>query len=300
MISTILPQAIASGIVTGSIYALVAVALIIIYKSTDVINFAGGDFVMVGGYIGLVGISLLGLPYALGIMVTAVVMWVLGAAFDRIVLQRIGQLDLHQSVLVSMVIATVGLSYVFRGVVRLFPYTEEVRSLPVALSGGPLFVGNVVFQRQDIVIVTVTIFLIAGLFWFFGYTALGKALRATSQNPRAAELVGIPVMRMRLFVWGIAAALSGISGILIGAKLPLTPDIGGSVILLAFAAAIIGGFTSLPGAIVGGFLLGIGQNLVGVLISSSAISVTPFVVIMLVLTLRPQGLFGGVFRQKKV
>jgi branched-chain amino acid transport system permease protein len=137
------------------------------------------------------------------------------------------------------------------------------------------------------------------LWAFFSFTLTGKALRATSQNPRAAALVGVPVRAMRMTVWGIACALSAVAGILLAPKLLMTPDMG-IIVILAFAAAIVGGFSSLPGCIVGGILLGVIQNLVGVLYSSKAISVAPFVVIMLILALRPQGLFGGKVATKKV
>jgi branched-chain amino acid transport system permease protein len=128
---------------------------------------------------------------------------------------------------------------------------------------------------------------------------IGKALRATSQNPRAAALVGIPVRRMSMTAWGLAAALAGIAGILLAPKLLLTPDMG-AIVILALAAAIIGGFVSLPGCAAGGIVLGIVQNLIGIFINSRAISLAPFLVIMIVLLVRPQGLFAGNVRAKKV
>jgi branched-chain amino acid transport system permease protein len=131
----------------------------------------------------------------------------------------------------------------------------------------------------------------AGLTVFFGFTRTGKALRATSQNPRAAALIGIPVQSMRMIAWGLAAGLAGIAGILLSPKLLMTPDMG-NVVMLAFAAAIIGGFSSLVGCVIGGIALGVLQNLVGVLISPQAMAVTPFFMIMMILVLRPQGLFG--------
>jgi branched-chain amino acid transport system permease protein len=230
----------------------------------------------------------------------ALVTFAVGAFFDRVVLNRIvGRSVPGQSILVAMVIATVGLSYVIKGIVRLFPYTEEVRRLKPLVTGQPIFIGDIIFQPQDIVIVVVSIVLMGALWAFFSFTMTGKALRATSQNPRAAALIGIPVRRMRLTVWGIACGLSAIAGILLAPKLVMTPDMG-IIVILAFAAAIIGGFTSLPGCIVGGIALGIIQNLFGLFISSRAIAVAPFLVIMAVLVLRPQGLFGGRVLAKKV
>jgi branched-chain amino acid transport system permease protein len=298
--SPLVLQGIASGVVTGCVYALIAISLVIIYKSSDVINFAGGELVMLGGYLGMFALLWLGLPYLLIFPFAALVIFVVGASFDRIVLTRmLGRAVPGQSVLVAMVIATVGLSYVVKGAVRVVPYTEEVRRLPPFSQGQPIFIGPVVLQHQDVAIVLAAIVIMAMLWAFFSLTMTGKALRATSQNPRAAALVGIPVRLMSMTAWGLAAALAGIAGILLAPKLLLTPD-SGVVVILALAAAIIGGFTSLPGCVAGGILLGVVQNLIGLFVSSRAISLAPFLVIMVVLLLRPQGLFAGNVTAKKV
>jgi branched-chain amino acid transport system permease protein len=298
--SPLVLQGIASGVVTGCVYALIAISLVIVYKSSDVINFAGGELVMLGGYLGMFALLWLGLPYLLIFPFAAAIIFVVGASFDRIVLTRmLGRAVPGQSVLVAMVIATVGLSYVVKGAVRVVPYTEEVRRLPPFSQGQPIFLGPVVLQHQDVAIVLAAIVIMAALWAFFSLTMTGKALRATSQNPRAAALVGIPVRLMSLTAWGLAAALAGIAGILLAPKLLLTPD-SGVVVILALAAAIIGGFTSLPGCVAGGILLGVVQNLIGLFVSSRAISLAPFLVIMVVLLLRPQGLFAGKVTAKKV
>lgn len=298
--SSLILQAIASGVVTGCVYALIALSLVIVYKSTDVINFAGGEIVMIGGYAGMFALLYLGLPYILIFAFAALGTFVLGALFDRVVLHKVlGRAVPGQSILVAMVIATVGLSYVLKGSVRVVPYTEEVRRLPPFFTGEPIFIGSVVLQWQDIAIIVVTVLVMAALWAFFSLTLTGKALRATSQNPRAAALVGIPVRRMRMTVWGIASALAAIAGVLLAPKLLMTPDMG-VIVILAFAAAIIGGFASLPGCIIGGILLGVIQNIVGLYVGSNAISVAPFAVIMLILALRPQGLLGGRVAAKKV
>ena len=293
-------QATASGIVTGCVYALIALSLVIVYKSTDVINFAGGEIVMVGGYLGMLGLLYLGLPYAVIFLFSAAITFILGAVFDRVVLNKVlGRAVPGQSILVAMVIATVGLSYVLKGGVRVVPYTEEVRRLPPLFTGEPVFVGPVVLQLQDITIVVIVVLVMLALWAFFSLTLTGKALRATSQNPRAAALAGIPVRRMRMATWGLASSVSAVAGILLAPKLLMTPDMG-VIVILAFAAAIIGGFASLPGCIVGGIVLGVIQNLAGLFLSSNAMSVAPFLVIMLVLLIQPQGLFGGRVVAKKV
>ncbi len=293
-------QGVVSGIVTGCVYALIGVSLVIIYKSSDVINFAGGEMVMVGGYLGMFALFWLNLPYVFIFPFAALVIFIGGALFDRVVLSRVvGRSVPGHSVLVAMIIATVGLSYALKGIVRLIPYTEDVRRLPPISSGGPISLGLVVLQLQDIAIIVATFAIMGALWAFFNFTMIGKALRATSQNPRAAALVGIPVRRVSMTAWGLAAVLAGVAGVLLAPKLLLTPDMG-VIVILALAAAIIGGFVSLPGCVAGGVLLGIVQNLIGIYVSSRAISLAPFLVIMIVLLVRPQGLFAGNVRAKKV
>ena len=287
-------QAAASGIVTGCVYALVALSLVIVYKSTDVVNFAGGELLMLGGYLGLLALLYFELSYPLMVIAVIVAMYVVGALFERITLGTVRGRRYSKNAeadLVPMVVATIGLGYLLKGAVRVVPYTEEVRRLPPLLSGPPIFVGDVILQQQDVAIIAATVVIMLALTIFFGWTRIGKALRATSQNPRAAALIGIPVKSMRMIAWGLAASLAGIAGILLSPKLLMTPDMG-NVVMLAFAAAIIGGFSSLVGCVVGGVILGIVQNFIGILFSPQAMSVTPFFVIMLILVLRPQGLFG--------
>jgi branched-chain amino acid transport system permease protein len=298
--SPLVLQGIASGIVTGCVYALIALSLVIVYKSSDVINFAGGEIVMLGGYLGMFALLFLGLPYWLVFVFGAVVIFAVGALFDRVVLTRVlGRAVPGQSILVAMVIGTVGLSYVLKGAVRIVPYTEEVRRLPPISAGEPIFLGPVVLQHQDVAIVAAAVVIMLALWAFFNLTMIGKALRATSQNSRAAALIGIPVRLMSMTAWGLAAALAGVAGILLAPKLLITPDMG-VIVILALAAAIIGGFTSLPGCVAGGILLGVIQNLIGLFVSSRAISLAPFLVIMIVLVVRPQGLFAGNVTAKKV
>ncbi len=300
MLTTLILQGTASGIVTGCVYALVALSLVIVYKATDVVNFAGGELVMLGAYLGLFLLVYFDLAYPLMLVAVPLLVFAVGALFDRITLNKIGgrRLAKHAD-LVPLVVATIGLSYLLKGAVRVVPYTEEVRRLPPLFKGAPVFLGDVVLQRQDLAIIAITTAIMVALWVFFRFTMIGKALRATSQNARAAALIGIPVKTMRMAVWGLASAIAGIAGVLLAPKLLMTPDMG-SVVMLAFAAAIIGGFSSLPGCVVGGIVLGVVQNLVGIFVSPQAITVTPFFVIMLVLLIRPQGLFGEAIVLKKV
>ena len=293
-------QAIVSGVVMGCVYALIALSLVIVYKSTDIVNFAAGEFVMVAGYFGLFLLDQFQMNYALTMLLTVTLMFAFGALFERTALNRIiGFRYAAEAALVPMVVATIGLSSMMKGAVRVIPATQEVLRLPPLFAGPPVFLGALVLERQDIGIVIVAVVVMVALSLGFNLTATGKALRATSQNPRAAALIGIPVRRMRMLAWGLASGLAGISGILLSPKLLMTPDMG-SVVMLGIAASIVGGFTSLAGCVVGGIVLGVAQNLVGIFVSLEAISVTPFFIIMTVLVFRPNGLFGEAMRLKKV
>ena len=284
-------QAVASGVVTGAVYALIALSLVMIYKSTDVINFAGGDLLMTGCYGALIVLSA-NAPFWVAALVSIVGVAVIGAGFDRLVLDRIARHTRGQDIMVAMVTATIGLSYVLKGTVRALGYADEVRSLPPQFTGPPIMIGDVFLLRQDIGILATAALAGVVLFLFFRFTRLGRGLRATAEDPRAAALIGIPIRRMRMLIWAIASAIAALAGVLVAPKILMTPDMGG-IVILAFAAGVIGGFTNFPGVVVGGILLGVIENLVGLFVSAQAIAVAPFLVIMLVLVLRPQGLFGG-------
>jgi branched-chain amino acid transport system permease protein len=298
-VSSIILQAAVGGLVTGCVYALVSLSLVIIYKSADMLNFGGGELVMAGGYLALFAAVYFGFGYLLLFPIVIVGGFAIGALFDRITLHKIrGRGYALHAAHVPMIVATLGLSFLLKGAVRVVPYTEEPRRLEPLWRGEPLFIGDVVLQWQDVGIVAVTALIMLGLLLFFQFTLLGKGLRAISQSPRAAALIGMPIVRFRMAAWGLSSAIAGIAGILLAPKLLMTPDMG-AIVMMAFAAAIVGGVTSLPGCVAGGMIIGVLQNLVGVLISPQAIAVTPFFIIMIVLLVRPQGLFGESMAPKK-
>lgn len=288
-------QAVVSGIVTGCVYALIAVSIVVIYKSSEAVNFAAGEIVMAGAYVGLFILSVLDLGYGVAIVVVGLFMFVLGGLFERtavITIVNRSRGGARDASLIPIVIATFGLSYIVKGLVRVSPFADDVYRLPSMVPGPPLALGSLIVTRQDLAIVAVTILIIGAFWYFFSRTIIGKALQATSQNPRAAVLVGIPIGRMRMMVWAIGACVGGLAGVLLGSKLLITPEMGG-IIMFAIAAAVIGGFSNLPGAVAGGIMVGVFQNVIGFAFGSSVLAVAPFLVIMVVLVTRPQGLFGG-------
>lgn len=294
--SIFLKQGIASGLVTGSVYALLAISAVMIFKTSELPNFALGEFFMIGAMATLYGIVFLQLPAVIVAPAVIVLAALVGAAVNGLVIRPI---ETSGGGIVTMVIATLGVSFVMKGLARLSDIANEPKSFPPLFSTEPMLFGDVVLTKQDIAIFVMTLFAIAVFFLFFDYTRYGRAMRAVGMNPKAAALVGVNLPRVRMMIWALSAALSALAAILIAPKLLVTPEVGGTAIL-AFAAAIVGGFTSLPGAAVGGFIIGIVENLTGTFISSNSVVVAPFVVIMVTLLLRPQGLFGKPVAQKKL
>jgi len=291
-----LQQGLLSGLVTGSVYALLALAIVAVFKTTDVPNFAQGEMLMMAGYVALSLLLLAHLPYAAVIPLTLAVMAAGGALFQRVVMERVTG---SRGVGVQLVIATLGLAYVLKGLVRQSGLGDTPRSLPSLFSSDTVMIGDAALTQLDIAIFAVAVVVMVLIYLMFTYTRIGKAMRAVGMNPRAAQIVGIRLSRIRMMVWALAGLISAIAALLITPKVLVTPDIA-HIAILAYAAAIVGGFTSLPGAVVGGLLIGVVENMVGLFISTNAIVVAPFLAILVTLIVRPQGLLGGKVQVKKV
>ena len=291
-----LQQGIASGLVAGSIYALLALAIVMVFNVSEVPNFAQGEVFMAGAYVALVLLVVRQLPPWVAVPAALLAVAAGMAAFEALVLRRV---HAARGTPVNMVIATLGLAYVLRGVVRWTGLGDNTRSFPALVSTDSVQLGAATLTHLDLAIVAVALLTMAALFLLFAFTRTGRAIRAVGMNAKASALVGIDLRRTRALVWALSGLVSGIAALLIAPKILITPEMG-HVAVLAFAAAIVGGFNSLPGAVLGGFVIGIAENMVGLFVSSSAIVVTPFVAIMLVLIVQPQGLLGGRLRMRKV
>lgn len=290
-----LQQGLLSGLVTGSVYALLALAIVAVFKTTDVPNFAQGEMLMMAGYVALM-LLLAQVPYVAVIAITLAIMALGGALFQRLVMERVTG---SRGVGVQLVIATLGLAYVLKGLVRQTGLGDTPRSLPALFSSDTVMIGDAALTQLDLAIFFVAIGVMVLIYLMFTRTRIGKAMRAVGMNPKAAQIVGIRLSRIRMMVWALAGVISAIAALLIAPKVLITPDIA-HMAILAYAAAIVGGFTSLPGAVVGGLLIGVIENMVGLFISTNAIVVAPFLAILLTLIVRPQGLLGGKVQVKKV
>ncbi|WP_408594838.1 branched-chain amino acid ABC transporter permease [Limnohabitans sp.] len=291
-----LQQGVLSGLVTGSVYALLALAIVSVFKTTDVPNFAQGEIFMMGGYIALTLLLIFGFSYALVIPLTLIGMAFGGALFQRVVMERVTG---SKGVGVQLVIATLGLAYALKGAVRQTGLGDTPRSLPALVPTDAILIGDAVLTKLDVAIFLVALLVMGLIYVMFTHTRIGKAMRAVGMNPRAAQIVGIRLSHVRMLVWAMSGLISALAALLITPKVLVTPEIA-HIAILAYAAAIVGGFTSLPGAVLGGLIIGIVENLVGLFVSTNAIVVAPFLAILVTLIVRPQGLLGGQPQVKKV
>jgi len=286
-------QIVISGIAQGCIYGLIALGVVLIYKATETVSFVQGELMMLGGFIGLFAMSALGWPFWLAFGSAVVAMALFGVALDRVVIRPI----LGQPAF-SIVMLTIGIGYVARGVVTMIPgIGTETHTLPVPYKDQTWTAGTLVLNVEQLVIIAATVLLSAVLFAMFRYSKLGVAMQAASQNQLAAYYMGIPVARLNGLVWGLAAAVAAVAGLLL-APITFVHANMGFVGLKAMPAAVVGGFGSLPGALVGGLVIGIVESLSGFYLPEGFKDVAPYVVVLIMLVVRPNGLFGEKLRKK--
>ena len=286
-------QVLIGGISQGCIYGLIALGFVLIYKATETVNFAQGELMMLGAFLGLTGTVIIGLPYWVAVPAALAAMALCGLLIERATLRPI----LGQPAF-SVVMVTIGLGYVMRGVVTMIPaWSTETHTLPTPYSGELVRMGVLVVGSEQIAIVTTTAVLCAALFLFFRFTRVGIAMQASSQNQLAAYYMGIPVRRLNGLIWAISAAVAACAGILL-APITFVHSNMGFIGLKAFPAAVVGGFGSLPGAIVGGLVIGLVESFAGVYLPEGFKDVAAYVVVLAMLAVRPNGLFGETMRKK--
>jgi branched-chain amino acid transport system permease protein len=284
-ISQQLLQYIVSGLSTGAIYALIGLGFAIIYNSTGIINFAQGEFVMLGAVLTLSFISALQLPLLLAVPLAIAATTVIGVIFERLTIR-----PLKNATPLSLVIITIGVSILLRGLVMLL-WGKDTRALPAFSGNDPLSIAGATILPQHLWIFALTGLVIIANKLYFYYSISGKAMRACSFNRRAASLVGIDVKRMVLFSFMISAALGSMAGIIVAPLTMTAYDVGIMLGLKGFCAAIIGGMSSGLGTVIGGLILGTLESLGAGLISSGYKDAIAFIILLLLLFIRPQGLF---------
>jgi len=286
-------QLLISGAAQGCIYGLIALGFVLIYKATETVSFAQGDLMMVGAFGGLLTMTLLGFPFWLAVISAILGMAAFGIAIERLVIRPI----LGQPAF-SIVMLTIGVGYTLRGLITMIPNIgTETHTLPVPYAGQVINIGALVISAEQMVVIGATAVLCALLFAMFRYSKLGIAMQAASQNQLAAYYMGIPVKRLNGLVWGLAAGVAAIAGLLL-APITFVHANMGFIGLKAFPAAVVGGFGSLPGAIVGGLIIGIVEAVAGFYLPEGFKDIAPYIVVLLMLVLKPNGLFGEKLRKK--
>jgi branched-chain amino acid transport system permease protein len=289
-------QLLVSGLAIGSIYALVALGFVLIYNAVGVVNFAQGEFVMFPAYIAatflLPGVAVFGtvvhwqLPVIAVYLLVIVVMVGFGLLFNRIAYH-----PLRDRGWLPVVISTIGVSIFLRNAAQQM-WGSQPLVIPGLFPVDTITIGPLHIRPQDLAILGVTAVLIAFQYFLFERTTLGKQMRATAQDRTTARLIGIRVGRIVAITFVYSALLGTISGLLVAPLFTVTKEMGGLIALKAFAASIVGGFGSIPGAIVGGLTIGVIETFGGFYLSSAYVDAIAFVILIAVLLVKPSGLFG--------
>ena len=284
-------QLVLNGLAVGCIYGLVDLGFVLIYKTTELVNFAQGDLLMLGAFTCYMFVVWYGVGYWLAFALAVVVVALFGAALDATVLRRvIGQPHF------AVVMLTIGLGATFRSFASI-TWGSEIYTLPTPFSARQTMVGKVSVSHEYVAIIVGTVLLCAALYTFFTYTKVGVAMQATSQNQLAAYYMGIPVKRMFSLIWAISAGVAAVAGVLLAPVSLIDVNLG-FIGLKAFAAAVLGGFGSILGALIGGLTIGLIEMFAGTYLPQGFKDVAAYVVLLVVLAVRPQGMFGTVGRKK--
>jgi branched-chain amino acid transport system permease protein len=291
MTTAALVHVVVSGLATGSIYALMAISLVIVYNATRTLNFAQGEMLMISTFVGWAVYQRVKLPLAVVMLIAVVAAALLGWAIERAIIRHAISAT-HFDVL----IITLGLSLMLRSAAGI-AWTHDDFPFPSFFGNRPVTLGPVRLAPVSLGIIGASLALMAALWALFTHTRLGRAMRAVAQNQRAARLMGISVERVYSASWILAAVVGAVAGVLIAPVIFLSSKMG-IVVINGFIAAVLGGFGSMPGAVVGGMLLGVIENLAPLYLPSSIKHSVPFIMLIVILLIRPGGVVGRVARRK--
>ena len=285
-------QVLITGLGQGCLYGLIALGFVLIYKATEIVNFAQGELLMMGAFFAVTFVMILGLPFWLGFVLSILCMAVFGYLLDMLVVRSmIGEPSF------SIIILTISIGYILRSVAGGI-WGNDILSLETPYSGKIANLGGLIIGQEYLVVLAGTIILSLVLYLFFRFSSLGIAMQAASQNQLAAYYMGIPVKRVFSLIWAISAIVAAVAGTLMAPISLVSPQMG-FLGIKAFAAAVIGGFGSLPGALLGGLIIGCSEQLAGTYLPMGFQEISAYLIMFLVLTIRPQGLFAQI-QQKKV
>ena len=281
-------QQVVSGISTGGIYGALALALVMIYQATDVVNFAQGEMAMFSTYLAWALLNA-GVPYWGAFFTTLGIALVGGIVIERVVIRPV-----ENAPVLAVVIVCIGLLVILNSVAGWI-YSYIQKPFPSPFPGRPIRLGGIVFGAHDLGAIGVTLVVLVLLYVFFRYTPLGLAMRAAAQNPASSRLCGIRVGWMLALGWGLAAMVGAVAGMMVAPIVFLDPNMMSGILIYAFASATLGGFTSPGGAVLGGLIVGVVENLVGTYVKfiGTELKLTvALAIIIVVLLVKPSGLFG--------
>jgi branched-chain amino acid transport system permease protein len=275
-----------AGLATGGIYASLALALVMIHNATRLVNFAQGEMAMFATYLCWTMIQA-GWPYWMAFVATVVLSFVLGVAIERILIRPV-----ERAPVLTVVVVFIGLLLILNSVAGWI-YTYTIKSFPSPFPSQAPF-GLTIVSSHELGAIAVTLVVLLLVYLFFRFTPLGLAMRAAAQNPVSSRLVGVRVGWMLALGWGLASAIGAVAGIMVAPVVFLEPNMMGGILLYAFAGALLGGIDSPGGAVLGGFLVGVLENIVGVYLGTELKLTVALIIIIAVLVVRPSGLFGKV------
>jgi branched-chain amino acid transport system permease protein len=288
-----LVQLIASGLAIGSVYALIALAMVMVYKTSEVPNFALGEMAMISTFVTYTLLTSYGLPFWYALIGALLCALLLGVLFEFVFIRRAKEPNT-----LNLIIMTLGFQMMLYGLAS-WKWGAEQRSFPFPISDAEVVqVGGAVVSHLNVASMATALLLMVLLYVFFRFTKLGGAMKATQQNAMAARVNGIPTKRVLSITFGMSSVIGAIAGLLIAPITTLDPTLMWDPLLKGFAAAVLGGMTTLVGAAAGGYLLGVIENLFGAYVSVEFKSVVAFLIIVMVLWFRPSGLFGKHYVRK--
>ncbi len=286
-------QVLLGGLAVGSAYSLIALAMVIIYKTSEVLNFAQGDMAMVTTFFAFSLLAVMGLPFYAALPAALLFAVLVGVSAEFLFLRRAKEPNL-----LGLIIITLGLEMIIFGLAS-WKWGADPKDLPFPISPWDAFeFGGLILSYLEMLTFGVAMLVVVGLFLFLRYTKFGVAMKATQLNLKVARIMGIRTRRILLFAWGLSAGIGALAGLLIAPSGTVDPYMMWDPMMKGFASAVLGGMTSLPGAALGGCIMGVVENLFGFYVSTEFKSVVPFAIIVIILCLKPSGLLARHYVRK--
>jgi len=285
-------QMVLSGIAVGSSYALMGLGMVLIYKASEVPNFVQGEMALLPVFIAFMLLSTYGVPYYIAFPATLIFALILGCVLEFTILRRAKEPNI-----LGLIIITIGMEMMLLGFVS-WKFGADQRAMPFPISSyDSIIIGDIFISTLDLLTLVVALVIMVSLFLFFRFSKIGVAMKATQQNENAAALMGIKTKQIRMVTWGISSMVGSVAGLLMAPVL-VEPYMMWDPMLKGFAGAVVGGMTSLPGAVFGAYIIGIVEHLFGGYVSIEFKSVVAFAIIVLVLCIKPSGLFAKHYVKK--